>query len=165
MSAARPVVLYAEDSEDDVFLMQRAFRNLNFAGSLVVVPNGADAMAYLDQRITPADSEAGSPPSLVLLDIKMPQVGGFEVLRWIRGQERFNNLPVLMLTSSSQESDVSTAHALGADGYLVKPASLDTFRALVDDLTAVCRSPHGREAAGRVRGAIPPPQGETRGTN
>jgi CheY-like chemotaxis protein len=151
------VVLYAEDSDDDAFLMQRAFTKLKFSGSLVVVRDGAEAIDYLGGEGRYADRNQHPLPCLILLDIKMPQLGGIDVLKWVRERDSFRDVPVLMLTSSSQETDIRAAYGLGADCYLVKPANLNRFAELVEDVTAIC-SLTTRPAGGfRVRGAVPAP--------
>jgi len=132
------VVLYAEDSDDDAFLMKRTFKKVQFPGSLVVVPDGDEAVNYLAGQGQYADRSPNPQPSLILLDVKMPNRDGLAVLTWIRNSVISSNIPVIMLTSSSQQIDVSTAYETGADCYLVKPANLDRFRDLVEDLMKVC---------------------------
>jgi CheY-like chemotaxis protein len=122
-------ILVAEDDENDVCLIKRAFQKAQFENPLNVVRDGEEALAYL-QGIEPyADRQSNPPPALVLLDLKMPRRNGFEVLAWIREQPEFNHLPVVVLTSSQESSDISRAYALGANSYLVKPAN---FASLVD---------------------------------
>ena len=117
----------------------------------------SSAINYLAGEGPYADRAAHPIPRLVLLDIKMPHLGGLDVLRWIRSRDSFRDMPVLMLTSSSQASDVATACAVGADSYLVKPSNLDAFRELVEDLVAICSDGERRRGALNVRGAIRPP--------
>ncbi|HKB89147.1 MAG TPA: response regulator [Opitutaceae bacterium] len=152
----RPV-LYAEDSEDDAFLMQRAFRELKAVIPLVIVPNGREAMAYLAATDDYANRQRNLLPALVLLDVKMPYADGLEVLSWIRAQSRFHDIPVFMLTSSSQRTDIVYAYANGANGYIVKPTDLETFNLTVEDLLAYCEK--GSVALGwmTVRGGTPLP--------
>lgn len=156
MSAPPLVVLYAEDSEDDAFLMRRAFTKAKFPGSLVVATDGAEARRYLAGEGKYADRAQHPRPCLILLDIKMPHLNGLEVLAWIRGQAEWKDVPVLMLTSSSQEKDLTSAYGTGADSYLLKPTSLDTFRELVEDVMAICTAPERAPGRLKVRGSIPP---------
>ncbi len=122
-------ILIAEDDDNDICLIKRAFQKAKFENPLKAVRDGEEAIAYL-QGIEPyTDREINPPPALVLLDLKMPRKSGFEVLAWIREQPEFNHLPVVVLTSSQESSDISRAYALGANSYLVKPAN---FASLVD---------------------------------
>jgi CheY-like chemotaxis protein len=115
-------ILLAEDREDDVVLIRRAFARVNFRNPLLVVKNGEDAINYLKGE-APYDDRIGYPfPGLLLLDLKMPRKDGFEVLRWIRGQRAFDGLRVLVLTSSEASQDVALAYDLGANSFLVKPS-------------------------------------------
>lgn len=157
-------VLYAEDSEDDAFLMQRAFKQVNVANRLVVVPNGRRAIEYLSGAGVYADRAQNPVPALVLLDVKMPYESGLDVLQWIRQQPALHSIPVFMLTSSSQESDIVFAYSHGANGYLVKPTSLDAFRELVEDVTALCRKNIPAEGWMHVRGGVPAPKNGDRKT-
>lgn len=158
MSNGAPrVILYADDSEDDAFLMRRALAKANFTGKLVTVSDGEEVIEYLEGKGPYADRERHPWPCVILLDIKMLHLGGLEVLKWIRGQASFDRIPVLMLTSSSQESDVTAAYALKADAYLVKPADLDVFRALVKDVSELCGTDRTPSAPIAIRGAVPAP--------
>ncbi len=126
---AKAAILIAEDDDNDVFLIKRAFHQAQYDNPLRVVSNGEEAMAYL-KGDPPFDERDKSPiPALVLLDLKMPRKNGFEVLAWVRQHPEFNTLPVVVLTSSQESADINRAYALGANSYLVKPAN---FHSLVD---------------------------------
>lgn len=113
-------ILLAEDNEDDVFFFKNAAKKAGWTHEIVVAPNGRVAIEVLQQHIT---GEARvNPLSLVLLDLKMPFVGGLEVLEWARTQPELRFLPISVLTSSEQESDIETAYRLGAASFLVKPS-------------------------------------------
>ena len=161
MNARSTVVLYAEDSEDDAFLMQRAFNKLNFPGTLVVVPNGLEAQRYLEGANNYADRQLHPLPKIILLDVKMPHLGGLDVLKWLRAQNEFQHVPVFMFSTSSQPADIVTAYQYGANSYLVKPSNLGDFSALVEDLAAVCgrdRTPdNAPPTIIKIRGAITRP--------
>jgi CheY-like chemotaxis protein len=129
----RPI-LYAEDSGDDAFLMERAFRKANFLNQLKVVYNGQQAIDYLAGKALFADRAVYPMPAMVLLDLKMPQKTGLEVLQWIRGEGGLHDLTVFLLSSSNLEKDIASAYRLGANGYLVKPMSLDGMLELVSEL-------------------------------
>jgi CheY-like chemotaxis protein len=113
-------VLYAEDEEDDIFFMRQAFTRSGREHTLHVVENGAQAIAFL--RGEPPYHQMPRP-DVVLLDLNMPLVSGFEVLFWIRRRSAFSALPVFIFSSSSFEEDREKARVLGATGYFVKPSS------------------------------------------
>jgi CheY-like chemotaxis protein len=127
-------ILFAEDSEDDVFLLQRAFRRANVPNPLHVARDGREAVIYLENATNPV-------PGVVVLDVKMPYQGGLEVLSWIRAQPKWNETPVLMMTSSSQDQDIRAAYRLGADAYLVKPSGSEELERLVRQLTGATGRP------------------------
>jgi len=147
------VVLYAEDSDDDAFLMRRAFAKAKFSGTLTVVANGLEALSYLLGEGRYINRKKHPLPSLILLDVKMPHMNGLEVLRWIGERGAFRTTPVVMLTSSSQPLDIASAYENGADGYLIKPSSLDAFADLVADLIAACGQPRPAPGALTLRGS------------
>lgn len=118
-------VLYAEDDENDAFLMTRAFKQAEIINPLVILPEGNSAIEYLAGNGVYVPREAYPLPCLVLLDLKMPGKSGLEVLEWVQNQPAISTLPILMLTSSSQEEDVRQAYRLGANGYLLKPSKPD----------------------------------------
>jgi CheY-like chemotaxis protein len=120
-SAIERWVLLVEDSPDDVLLIKRSFERAGLRHPIHSVSLGEEAIAYL-RGDTPYDDRVKYPvPDLVLLDIKMPGMDGFDVLRWIRRQGEFLHLCVVMLTSSDQLRDVNQAYQLGANSFLVKP--------------------------------------------
>lgn len=120
-------ILYVEDDEPDVILMRYVFQKLGIPNPLVVMSNGKAAMDYLTGN-PPFDNRAQHPlPGLVLLDLNLPYFAGLEVLTWLRQQHSFRCLPVLIFSSSSRADDITQAYARGANGYLVKPSSLEDF--------------------------------------
>jgi CheY-like chemotaxis protein len=133
----RPV-LYAEDDENDVFLMQRAFRKADVANPLHVATDGAEAIRYLEGSGEYSDRRRFPMPSLVMLDLNLPRRSGLEVLRWIRDHPTLRALPVVIFTSSNQKRDISSAYAFGANGYLVKPPNPDKLIDLVASLRDAC---------------------------
>jgi len=114
-------ILLVEDSEDDAFFITRAFKAVGMVSPFSRVEDGQKAIDYLSGRNPFADRARFPMPSLVLMDIKLPFMSGFEVLRWIREQPAFPTLPVVMFTSSNQECDIEKAYSLGANAYLMKP--------------------------------------------
>jgi len=119
--------MLAEDLEDDILLIRTAFRKGNILNPLQVVRDGEEAIAYLQGEGKYANRLEYPLPDLLLLDLKMPRLDGFQVLRWIREQPGLRNLPVVVLTSSEQMRDVNEAYKLGANSFLVKPLEFDNF--------------------------------------
>jgi len=117
-------ILWVEDDADDVFLIGRAIRKAGLAPP-ALVRDGTEAVEYLSGAGKYADRKAFPFPSIVLLDLKLPRMSGFEVLRWIREQPEIGRLPVLMFTSSKERSDVDRAYFLGANAYLIKSVDHD----------------------------------------
>jgi len=115
------VILLAEDREDDVLLIRRAFKEAHITNPLFVVRDGQEAIAYLSGVDHYANRVEYPLPALLLLDLKMPRLDGFEVLRWLRKQEGLKTLRVVVLTSSDNMPDLNEAHTLGANSFLVKP--------------------------------------------
>ncbi len=124
-------ILYAEDEQDDVFFVQRAFKETGILNDLVSVPDGDLAVDYLAGAGAYSNRAKHPLPCLALLDINMPKKSGLEVLKWVRAQPAICALPVIMLTSSSEEADIHRAYIQGANGFLVKPAKPDELLAMV----------------------------------
>jgi len=118
-------ILLAEDCEDDVFLLKRAFKKARLTNPLKVVSDGEQALAYLKGDGEYADRDKYPFPSLLLLDIKMPRMNGLEVLSAIRKDPRLRRLVVIFLTASNLDQDVNEAFDLQANSYLVKPSDTD----------------------------------------
>lgn len=118
-------ILLVEDDVNDAVLIQRAFQKAGLRGSLKTVRSGEQAIQYLKGTGEFAD-RAGNPlPFLVLLDLKMAGMNGFDVLQWLKGQPDLKRLLVVVLTSSNVQADVDKAYELGANSYLVKPVGFD----------------------------------------
>jgi DNA-binding response OmpR family regulator len=118
------LVIAVEDDPDEAFLLQRAFRKAGSAAKLEILRDGEQALA----RLT---APGATMPHMVLLDLKLPRLSGFEVLRVLREELRTRSLPVLVLTASGDPEDVAKAYDLGATAYLVKPTHLSDFTALI----------------------------------
>jgi CheY-like chemotaxis protein len=121
-----PVILLAEDSPNDVELTLRALAEHNLANRVTVVRDGVEALDYLRRQGAYADRRPGNP-AVLLLDIKMPRLDGLSVLREVRGDAALKRLPVVILTSSREESDLITSYDLGANAYVVKPVDFPSF--------------------------------------
>jgi CheY-like chemotaxis protein len=129
-------VLLVDDNADDVLLMQRAFGATAITAPLIVVSDGAAAIEYLSGTGAYMDRAAHPLPALMLLDLKMPRVSGFAVLEWLRQQPALKRLPVVVLTSSSQETDINRAYDLGANSYIVKPSGLTQIAKVAQEIEA-----------------------------
>ena len=124
-------ILVADDSEDDVVLLKRAFLRAGIDAAIEFVSDGQDAVDYLGGRAPFDDRQRFPLPKLMMLDVKMPGVDGFDVLEWLRRQPGLRGLPVIMWSSSEQQEDVNRAYALGANSYLAKPTQTDRFEEMV----------------------------------
>jgi len=128
------LILLVEDNDDDVELTLRALRRNRVANRVDVVRDGAEALDYLFATGTYAKRDARDIPQLVLLDLKLPKVGGLEVLERLRGDPRTKRLPVVILTSSNVESDLARSYDLGANSYIRKPVDFTQFMEAVNQL-------------------------------
>ena len=122
----RPILL-VEDNQDDEVLTLRAFRKSNIRNPVVVARDGAEALDYLFGRGAYSDRDMSIQPQVVLLDVHLPKLDGLEVLRHIREDERTRLLPVVMLTSSNEERDLSGSYHLGVNSYVRKPVDVTSF--------------------------------------
>ena len=128
------LILLVEDNDDDVELTLRALRRNRVANRVDVVRDGAEALEYLFATGSYAGRDARETPNLVLLDLKLPKVGGLEVLERLRDDPRTRRLPVVILTSSNVESDLARSYDLGANSYIRKPVDFTQFMEAVNQL-------------------------------
>ncbi|MEQ1515422.1 MAG: response regulator [Usitatibacteraceae bacterium] len=126
-------LLIVDDSADDVELTTSALKKFHFVNPVDVARDGVEALDYLYCRGHFASREPGNP-ALILLDIKMPRVGGLAVLKQVRNDPKLNMVPVVMLTSSREERDIVEGYELGANAYVVKPVDFEQFMTAVRDL-------------------------------
>jgi two-component system, response regulator len=127
-------MLLVEDNLDDIELILRALRKYSIKAQVDVVQDGEEALDYLFARGEFAKQENEELPVVVLLDLKLPKVDGLEVLKALRAEPRTRTLPIVVLTSSTQEEDVEQAYRLGANSFLHKPVNFGDFRQLVQQL-------------------------------
>jgi CheY-like chemotaxis protein len=118
-------ILLVDDSENDLLLMRHAFRAAEFDASLQFVHSGEDAILYLKGEGTYADRDKFPLPAVMLLDLNIPKMSGFDVLAWVRAQPVIKRLPVIVLTASIRREDVERAFDLGANAFLVKPGKMN----------------------------------------
>ena len=134
-SPAEPVeILLAEDEPSDADLCMRALRRKNVANRVVWVQDGAEALDFLFARGSYASRAYANRPRLLLLDIMMPRVDGFEVLRQLRADKRFASMPVVIMTSSAQERDIVKGYDLGVNSYVPKPVDFASFQHAVEEV-------------------------------
>lgn len=124
-------ILVVDDDPNDRFLIERAFQQAGLKSKLKTVSGGSEAIDYLRGLGLYGDRGRYPLPFLILLDLKMPGVTGFEVLHWVRSQPDLNRILLVVLTSSNLQSDVDRAYALGANSYLVKPVEFDEMVSMV----------------------------------
>lgn len=126
-------ILLVEDDPNDLELTLVALERSQLANDVVVVRDGAEALDYLFKRNTFSDRDDGNP-AVLLLDLKLPKVDGLQVLEAIRATEDLRSIPVVMLTSSREEPDLSRAYQLGVNAYVVKPVEFKEFVGAISDL-------------------------------
>jgi two-component system response regulator len=126
------VILLIDDDPNDVELTLRVFRNDPLGTRIIVARNGIEGLDYLRGTGAHAGRDPAELPQVVLLDLNLPGIDGFEVLRRIRADERFRRLPVVILTSSNEDSDKLAGYGLGANSYVRKPVD---FREFSDAIT------------------------------
>src|SRR5262249_15929571 len=127
-------ILLAEDDENDIFLMGRAFDRAGLTNPLFVVRNGQQVIAYLAGTGDYSQREKFPLPGLVLLDLKMPWMDGFDVLKWLRTHSQFDTLPIVVLTSSKLQLDVDKSRQYGVHDYRVQPHEFTDLVQLLDDV-------------------------------
>ncbi len=144
-------VLYVEDEESDVFFMRRAFRQAGMEHALKVVVDGQAAIDYLAGHGVFSDRLVYPIPAVVLLDLNLPTVSGFQVLRWMRTQPGLEDLPTVIFSSSAREEDRTQARQLGANDYVEKPGSGLEFGTVLE---ALCKRWQLKEEAHSPVGAL-----------
>jgi CheY-like chemotaxis protein len=130
-------VLYVEDNPDDFELFSLASRKCGTPFSLQHVADGEQAVSYLQGATAYSDREEHPFPDLVLLDLKLPRLDGFEVLQWIRSNPATKSLPVVVLAGSSFRADIRRALELGANSYAAKPGKFEELEVLIDQIADV----------------------------
>lgn len=143
-SGTKPAILLVDDNPHDVVLLRLAFRRVGIIDPIKLVKDGIEAMHYLKGEGPYADRHAYPSPTLMLLDLNMPQTSGFDVLRWVRQERTWEHLTVVVMTGSKQNEDVQRACQLGADSYLVKPTKFSDLLKITESLRDYCNAPgHG----------------------
>ena len=127
-------ILLVEDNPDDVALTERALKKARIANSVVVARDGPEALDFLLGTGPYAGRDTGIMPEVILLDLKLPKMDGLEVLRRLRADQRTRLLPVVVLTSSKEDRDLTRSYELGANSYIRKPVDFKQFVKAVQDL-------------------------------
>ena len=131
MDQMSKTILLVEDNPDDAALTLRAFERSNVLNPIVVVRDGVEALDFLFARGAHAGRAGKPPPTLVILDLKLPKLDGLGVLKAVRGDERTRLIPVVILTSSKEEQDLIQGYSLGANSYVRKPVDFAEFQEAV----------------------------------
>jgi two-component system, response regulator len=127
-------ILLVEDNADDVLMTRRTLKKNNIRNEVVVARDGAEALEYLFATGRHEGRDPDSMPQVILLDLELPKIGGLEVLRRIRADERTRLLPTVVFTSSEEQAHVIDGYGLGANSYIKKPVDASEFRAAVGQL-------------------------------
>ncbi len=130
----KKIILLVDDNPDDVKLTMRALKKSNIVNEIVVAEDGIEALDYLFGRGKYAGRDLSLKPQVILLDLKMPKMDGLELLRHIRADERTQPLPVVILTTSSEDRDRIESYKLGANSYIRKPVDFTQFVVAVQQL-------------------------------
>lgn len=127
-------ILLIEDNPSDAKLTIRALQKNRLCNSIVHLSDGAEALDFIFARGHYEGRNVENRPKMVLLDLKMPKVSGLEVLKQIKGDERTRMIPVIVMTSSKDDKDISSCYQMGVNSYVVKPVGFDNFSRAVIDL-------------------------------
>jgi two-component system response regulator len=135
MNEPSPIeILLVEDNPQDLELALRALRKGNLTNRIHVARDGAEALEFIFCEGQFAGRKMDDKPKVILLDLKLPKVDGLEVLRRVKSDDRCKSIPVVVLTSSRENSDVEASYRLGANSYIVKPVNFDRFVTAVQEL-------------------------------
>jgi CheY-like chemotaxis protein len=127
-------ILLVEDNAGDAELTLRALRKHNLANHVIHLRDGSEALDFLFGKGKFQGRNVGDLPKILLLDLKMPKVGGMEVLEKVKSDSRTKSMPVVILTSSAEDPDIERAYSLGANSYIIKPVDFYNFSKTVADL-------------------------------
>ncbi|MGH1574988.1 response regulator [Methylobacterium sp. P31] len=128
------VIIVVEDDPDDRHLLARAFKKLGSGIPLRFATDGDEAVALLSEVMSSAEMRIR--PIVILLDLKLPRRSGFEVLSWVKAQPALRRIPVVILTSSREQTDLKQAYDLGANSFLVKPSQPQALHTLIEQVNA-----------------------------
>jgi len=126
-------ILLVEDNPNDVELTMRALKKNHLANKVLVVIDGAQALDFIFRTGAYTGRDVANNPKIVLLDLKLPKVNGIEVIRKIKSDQKTKSIPIVVLTSSEEEKDVTESYGLGVNSYIVKPVDFTKFAQVVAD--------------------------------
>ena len=127
-------ILFVEDNHYEAELTIRSLRKNNFVNKLKHIDNGPEALDFIFSRGVYADRKNAQKPKLILLDLNLPKVNGLEILRQIKTDQQTRVIPVVILTSSKEDKDITESYRLGVNSYIVKPLDLDSFNKVVSEI-------------------------------
>lgn len=127
-------ILLIEDNPSDAKLTIRALQKNNLCNNITHLTDGAEALDFIFARGKYAERDIGNRPRMILLDLKMPKISGIEVLQHIKSDERTRTIPVIVMTSSKEDTDISACYKMGVNSYVVKPVGFDNFSKAVVEL-------------------------------
>jgi two-component system response regulator len=129
-------ILLVEDNKDDILLIQRAFNKSKLAEKfeLIIAQDGDQALFYLHDTNAASVSQQGKLPMILLLDLNLPRINGFEILQHIRSNEKTKLIPVIVFTSSKEERDITKSYLLGANSYVRKPIDSGKFTTVLQQI-------------------------------
>jgi two-component system response regulator len=134
MSHTEVEILLIEDNPEEAELAIRSLRKYNLANKLLHIDDGAEAIDVIFSKGKYAGNKNPLQPKLILLDLKLPRVDGLEILRQIKSDEQTKLIPVVVLTSSKEETDIIESYRMGVNSYIVKPVNFDSFTKAVSEL-------------------------------
>jgi len=120
-------IVIVEDNPNDAELMLRSLKKNRLANNMVVLEDGEQALDFIFCRGKYTDRDLSESPKVMFLDLKLPKVGGLEVLKQMKSNEHTRKIPVIVVTSSKEDPDIAAAYNLGANSYVVKPIDFDSF--------------------------------------
>jgi two-component system, response regulator len=127
-------ILLIEDNPDEAELAIRSLKKNNLANNLVHIDDGAEALDYIFCRGSYSQKDISIVPKVILLDLKLPKVGGLEILRQVKNDNRTKIIPIVILTSSKEDSDLIEGYNLGVNSYIVKPVNFESFAKAIAEL-------------------------------
>ncbi len=130
----KAIILLVEDNPDDVELTLHAFKKNNLLNEIVVARDGREALDYIFATGSHAGRNADGLPDLILLDLKLPKIGGLEVLREVRAAASSRHIPIVILTTSDDETDIANGYDLGVNSYIRKPVDFEKFMQTVKNV-------------------------------
>jgi len=161
LPSSRPVILLVDDNPHDVVLIRLAFRKVGIIDTIQLAKDGTEAMSYIKGDGRYRDRTQFPPPTLVLLDLKMPGTSGFDVLKWIRAQPGLNSMVVVVMSGSREDADIKLAYDLRANSYLIKPAKFEDLVKMMESLKDYCSWRKNGHAKSTTHVTLPKPPAES----